>query len=175
MIHPGYMLNPGDMFSVDPERVLTATGAPKGAPVKRKKSAAEAGEEEIEESEEAAVEEPVEDKEEAAADSKDGAAAEDAAEGAAAEDDGYIKPGKKSAKEDPLNPIDPMKPYATPWRPRDFLSPFAFIPRYLEVNFNICHAVYLRHPVARPGSSEVPSPFGPETQQLAFHWFLRRR
>src|SRR5437763_8280251 len=29
MIYPGYMLNPGDMFQVDPERVLFAIGAPK--------------------------------------------------------------------------------------------------------------------------------------------------
>lgn len=73
------------------------------------------------------------------------------------------------------NPIDESKPYATPWRPRPFMSPFAFIPRYLEVNHNICAAVYLRHPVARPGLSEVPSPFSPETHQLAFNWYLRRR
>jgi len=73
------------------------------------------------------------------------------------------------------NPFDPEKPYATPWRPRPYMSPFAFVPRYLEVNHRICSAVYLRHPVARPGMSEVPSPFGGETQQLAFNWYLRRR
>lgn len=78
--------------------------------------------------------------------------------------------------EDPdPNPIDETKPYATPWSPRPYMSPFAFIPRYLEVNQRICSAVYLRHPVARPGLCEVPSPFAPETQQLAFTWYLRRR
>lgn len=66
-------------------------------------------------------------------------------------------------------------PYATPWRPRDYMSAFAFIPRYLEVNQNICAAVYLRHPVARPGLGEVPTPFSIETGQLAFNWYLRRR
>ena len=66
-------------------------------------------------------------------------------------------------------------PYATPWRPRDYMSAFAFIPRYLEVNQNICAAVYLRHPVARPGLAEVPTPFHVETGQLAFNWYLRRR
>ncbi|KAF3051856.1 mitochondrial 37S ribosomal protein nam9 [Didymella keratinophila] len=66
-------------------------------------------------------------------------------------------------------------PYATPWRPRDYMSAFAFIPRYLEVNQNICAAVYLRHPVARPGLAEVPTPFNIETGQLAFNWYLRRR
>jgi ribosomal protein S4 len=73
------------------------------------------------------------------------------------------------------NPIDASKPYATPWRPREYMSAFAFIPRYLEVNQNICSAVYLRHPVARPGLAEVPTPFHSETLGLAFNWYLRRR
>ncbi|KAJ9297524.1 hypothetical protein DTO271G3_4299 [Paecilomyces variotii] len=73
------------------------------------------------------------------------------------------------------NPIDSTKPYATPWRPRDYMSAFAFIPKYLEVNQNICAAVYLRHPVARPGFSEVPTPFGEGVGTAAFAWYLRRR
>ncbi|KAF1345097.1 hypothetical protein BDV97DRAFT_379126 [Delphinella strobiligena] len=73
------------------------------------------------------------------------------------------------------NPIDVRKPYATPWKPREFMSAFAFIPRYLEVNQKICTAVYLRHPVARPGLAEVPTPFHGETMALAFNWYLRRR
>ncbi|KAF2265990.1 alpha-L RNA-binding motif-containing protein [Lojkania enalia] len=73
------------------------------------------------------------------------------------------------------NKRDASKPYLTPWRPRDYMSAFAFIPRYLEVNQNVCAAVYLRHPVARPGLAEVPSPFSYETGQLAFNWYLRRR
>jgi hypothetical protein len=73
------------------------------------------------------------------------------------------------------NPPDPTKPYLTPWRPRDYMSAFAFIPRYLEVNQRICSAVYLRHPVARPGLGEVPTPFDIQTSQLAFNWYLRRR
>ncbi|KAK4920190.1 hypothetical protein LTR49_012289 [Elasticomyces elasticus] len=73
------------------------------------------------------------------------------------------------------NPIDVSKPYATPWQPRAFMSAFAFIPRYLEVNQNVCSAVYLRHPVARPGLAEVPTLFGGEVMGLAFNWYLRRR
>ncbi|KAA8647465.1 hypothetical protein EYZ11_004838 [Aspergillus tanneri] len=73
------------------------------------------------------------------------------------------------------NPIDSTKPYATPWRPRDYMSAFAFIPRYLEVNHSICAAVYLRHPVARPGVAEVPSPFSEQVTTPAFVWYLRRR
>lgn len=73
------------------------------------------------------------------------------------------------------NPVDHSKPYRTPWRPRNYMSAFAFIPRYLEVNQNICSAVYLRHPVARPGLAEVPTPLNAEAMGLAFNWYLRRR
>lgn len=75
---------------------------------------------------------------------------------------------------DEENPIDDSKPYATPWRPRPFMSAFAFIPRYLEVNPNICAAVYLRHPVARKGMAEVPTPFSYLTNQLTHNWYLER-
>ncbi|KAI0019508.1 alpha-L RNA-binding motif-containing protein [Xylariomycetidae sp. FL0641] len=78
-------------------------------------------------------------------------------------------------REDEENPIDASKPYATPWRPRNYMSPFACIPAYLEVNQNICSAVYLRHPVARPGQGEVPTPYNERVSQLAYNWYLRRR
>ncbi|KAK4204184.1 putative mitochondrial SSU ribosomal protein S4 precursor [Triangularia verruculosa] len=78
-------------------------------------------------------------------------------------------------EEEKINPYDPSKPYATPWRPRPYMSAFAFIPRYLEVHPKICAAVYLRHPVARPGKSEIPTPFDTQISQLAFNWYLRRR
>ncbi|KAK0388644.1 hypothetical protein NLU13_4887 [Sarocladium strictum] len=77
-------------------------------------------------------------------------------------------------KEDEENPYDPSKPYKTPWEPRPFMSAFAFIPRYLEVNPNVCAAVYLRHPVARKGMAEVPTPFSYLTNQLAHNWYLQR-
>lgn len=73
------------------------------------------------------------------------------------------------------NPIDASKSYATPWRPRPYMSAFAFVPRYLEVHHRICSAVYVRHPVARPGLAEVPTPYGSETNSLAYLWYLRRR
>ncbi|PFH55614.1 hypothetical protein XA68_17946 [Ophiocordyceps unilateralis] len=72
------------------------------------------------------------------------------------------------------NLVDDKKPYATPWRPRPYMSAFAFIPRYLEVNPYVCAAVYLRHPVARKGLAEVPTPFSYLTSQLAHNWYLGR-
>lgn len=77
-------------------------------------------------------------------------------------------------RRDEENPVDDSKPYATPWRPRPYMSAFAFIPRYLEVNPKICAAVYLRHPVARKGMAEVPTPFSYLTNQLTHNWYLER-
>ena len=88
------------------------------------------------------------------------------------EEEAAIRAAIAEARE---NPIDPSKPYATPWRPREWMSAFAFIPRYLEVHHKICSAVYLRHPVARPGLGEVPTPYSSEVNGLAFNWYLRRR
>ncbi|KAH6635356.1 hypothetical protein B0J18DRAFT_45255 [Chaetomium sp. MPI-SDFR-AT-0129] len=81
----------------------------------------------------------------------------------------------RAMRQERQNPKDSSKPYATPWRARDYMAPFAFIPRYLEVNQRICAAVYLRHPVARPGLAEVPTPFPPVVSQLAHNWYLKRR
>ena len=87
----------------------------------------------------------------------------------------YVQALREAMQRARENPVDESKPYATPWRPRPYMSAFAFIPRYLEVNHNICAAVYLRHPVARPNLAEVPTPFPADVQQLAFNWYLRRR
>ncbi|KAI1760315.1 alpha-L RNA-binding motif-containing protein [Hypoxylon sp. FL1150] len=285
MPYPAYRLNPGDMFQVDPERVLYATGAPKVDPKEgssKKKSSAGDTEAVIEEEESAAEESSEEIKATEAAEQDPETT--DVAEPTQADmkptrkqiqeltarakeilaDDGglgvsqkrklrhFIKdarpllsrtgrPGTTPAEiadelatmvsglnlsessgtsaleasfaqqqqpsssssfassEDPTadlseaerkklekrmaeylreeeeNPWDPSKPYRTPWRPRPYMSPFAFIPKYLEVNHNVCAAVYLRHPVARVGHAEVPTPFPVAVNQLAFNWYLRRR
>lgn len=86
-----------------------------------------------------------------------------------------LKTLRQALQEARDNPVDASKPYATPWRPREWMSAFAFVPRYLEVHQKICSAVYLRHPVARPGLAEVPTPYGLEVNSLAHNWYLRRR
>lgn len=68
---------------------------------------------------------------------------------------------------------DPKKPFFTPWKPRPFLSPFAILPHHLEISFKTCHAVYLRDPVARPGQSEVISPFDVPVHERAYMYYLR--
>ena len=282
MLHPGYRLNPGDMFQVEPEMVLYATGARKfkknyttskqdlaesRAKTKADKAARQE-EDEVEDDEGFSSEEEREAMEKAPEEHddpkkalrslvirarrvldskqelsgkrrkelreysrtvrttlsklrgieedkvegtigdletglaeimtkipedtlpKDQSAVLDAAKATQEQDAGWSQPSEPetpdSTKEDAAllhaalervreNPIDVTKPYATPWKPREFMSAFAFIPRYLEVNQNICSAVYLRHPVARPGLAEVPTPFHGETMGLAFNWYLKRR
>ncbi|KAL4928314.1 mitochondrial 37S ribosomal protein uS4m [Aspergillus undulatus] len=295
MRYPGYLLNPGDMFQVDPERVMFATGAPKTkeerreARLERRKAAeakeAEAAEEEGAEAKEEQAEseaqkeeeidpketlkgllsqaknimsrdkdvlpakrkqelrgfqksirrvmsrrtgqdaltdnleaqfdelmtrlkaikiqEKKQDKEESAStapkksedteadaasasdDDKPTEALSEAFRQASQNPEGSVDTSKLTEDEFETlkralvqmrdNPIDSSKPYATPWRPRDYMGAFAFIPRYLEVNHNVCAAVYLRHPVARPGFAEVPTPFGEQIATPAFAWYLRRR
>ena len=247
MIYPGYQLNPGDMFQVEPERVLYATGAPKdkadrraGRRLKAKKKESSKVTEEASKStteQEAEPETPQDNKKvlgfllteaksiinrdaisgkrkqdlrafqrlirrilskstasttvtdsldaqlmeltarlnisvpEATTETSE-APVEDPPATLSADDRRALRQAMIEARE---NPVDPSKPYATPWRPRDFMSAFAFIPRYLEVHHKICSAVYLRHPVARPGLGEVPTPFPSEMNALAFGWYLKRR
>lgn len=187
------MLNPGDMFSVDPEKVLLATGAAKNA---AKKLGVKPEAPKIVDPDLAAVQATIAAKAESdssnidpetstapigSPENPDGidvsatSTAEILPEPAAAPVSAPTSTGPYNPYAGPENPQDDSKPYLTPWRPKDLMAPFAFIPRYLEVNHNICHAVYLRHPVAGPGYSEIPSPFSSETQSLAYNWFLRRR
>ncbi|GAA5893673.1 mitochondrial 37S ribosomal protein uS4m NAM9 [Sporobolomyces salmoneus] len=58
----------------------------------------------------------------------------------------------------------------------DFAAPFLFIPPYIEPSFSTCSAVYLRHPTASPGVSEVPSPYEAdgEVMRLAWEYYVAR-
>jgi hypothetical protein len=68
------------------------------------------------------------------------------------------------------------KPY-TPFNLPDFASPFLFIPAYIEVSFQTCSAVYVRHPTARPGYSEIPTPYDADGEiiRLAWEWYSKVR
>jgi len=59
----------------------------------------------------------------------------------------------------------------------DYATPFIFVPAYLEVSFPTCSSVYLRHPTARPGYSEVPTPYNAdgEVVRLAWEWYAKVR
>lgn len=59
----------------------------------------------------------------------------------------------------------------------DYATPSVFIPAYLEVSFPTCSTVYLRHPTARPGYSEIPTPYDAdgEVVRLAWEWYAKVR
>ena len=65
----------------------------------------------------------------------------------------------------------------TPFRLPDYATPFIFIPAYLEVSFQTCSTVYLRHPTARPGYSEIPTPYDADGEviRLAWEWYSKVR
>lgn len=59
----------------------------------------------------------------------------------------------------------------------DYAAPFLFIPAYIEPSFATCSAIYVRHPTARPGYSEIPTPYDAdgEVVRLAWEWYAKRR
>jgi hypothetical protein len=65
----------------------------------------------------------------------------------------------------------------TPFNLPAYASPFIFIPAYLEVSFTTCSAIYVRHPTARPGYSEIPTPYDAdgEVVRLAWEWYSKVR
>jgi len=65
----------------------------------------------------------------------------------------------------------------TPFHLPDYATPFIFIPAYLEVSFPTCSTIYLRHPTARPGYSEIPTPYDAdgEVVRLAWEWYAKVR
>lgn len=65
----------------------------------------------------------------------------------------------------------------TPFTLPDYAAPFIFIPAYIEPSFLTCSAVYVRHPTARPGYSEIPTPYDADGEivRLAWEWYAKRR
>ncbi|KZT71181.1 alpha-L RNA-binding motif-containing protein [Daedalea quercina L-15889] len=158
-------LAPGDMFSVNPEAIRFL----------QRKAAPQEEDEKISEKDEAAEEAYAESESES-----EEAHSEDAAEpttkaseseSASAPDRDYRTAGLdkwKAGKGDTnLTPFH-LPPYA---------SPFIFIPAYIEASFATCSAIYLRHPTARPGYSEIPTPYDAdgELMRMAWEWYSKRR
>ncbi|KAF8066777.1 nam9 protein [Lyophyllum atratum] len=65
----------------------------------------------------------------------------------------------------------------TPFYLPHFASPWLFIPAYIEPCFTTCSAIYVRHPTARPGYSEIPTPYDAdgEVVRFAWEWYVQRR
>jgi hypothetical protein len=76
-----------------------------------------------------------------------------------------------------LSELDSEGKPLTPFNLPDYASPFLFIPAYIEVAFQTCSAIYVRHPTARPGYSEIPTPYDADGEivRLAWEWYVRVR
>lgn len=56
-----------------------------------------------------------------------------------------------------------------------YAQPHIFIPAYLLPSFLTCSAVYVRHPTARPGYSEIPSPYDADGEVMSLGWEFFKR
>ncbi|KAJ3370705.1 mitochondrial 37S ribosomal protein nam9 [Kappamyces sp. JEL0680] len=61
------------------------------------------------------------------------------------------------------------------WTPVDYMSPWMFIPTYLEVCFATCSAIFLRSPLVQPKRMEIPSPYPPNWHQLVYEWYAQKK
>ncbi|KAH7912890.1 hypothetical protein BJ138DRAFT_1060154 [Hygrophoropsis aurantiaca] len=84
---------------------------------------------------------------------------------------------KTSAAKPTPTPSEVTKETLTPFNLPPYASPFIFIPAYAEVSFATCSAIYVRHPTARPGYSEIPTPYDAdgEVVRLAWEWYSKMR
>lgn len=118
---------------------------------------------------------------EAAAEAAEEAASAEAAEGAEAAAEGEAAEGEEVAEKKSFKEVKAEKRAAraaeedkgTYFYLPEYASPHIFVPAYILPSFLTCSAVYVRHPTARPGYSEIPTPYdadGP-LQSLSWEWF----
>lgn len=82
-------------------------------------------------------------------------------------------PAKETKKKEDPDVVDGLTRFYLP----EYASPWLFIPAYIEVSFLTCSAVYVRHPTARPGYSEIPTPYDADGDviRFAWEWYAKRR
>jgi hypothetical protein len=158
------------LFSVDPAAILLLR-SPATIRSKAKKRSADEKLSAIEGEGEQGVEGEADAKASPPAGGEGEGASSEATNATASEDKGETKAGSSAAAAVPYEPeqVDYSKsPY--PFQLPDYAAPFLFIPQYLEVSFPTCSAIYLRHPSARPGVSEIPSPYDAAGEAMRLTW-----
>ncbi|TIA90144.1 hypothetical protein E3P99_01697 [Wallemia hederae] len=115
-------------------------------------------------------------KEQQSTEAEEGAeeAAEAATETAETPESNSSSPSSSSSSQhDPSDTPNHPRPFNLPL----YASPHIFIPPYIEPSFQTCSFIYLRHPTARPGYSEIPSPFAADgdVMKLAWEWYVGRQ
>lgn len=76
---------------------------------------------------------------------------------------------------EPTEPTDSRPKGVKSFNLPDFAAPFIFVPAYLEVSYPTCSAIYVRHPTAGPGYSEIPTPYAADGEivRLAWEWYQK--
>ncbi|PPR01195.1 hypothetical protein CVT26_016076 [Gymnopilus dilepis] len=69
-----------------------------------------------------------------------------------------------------IETVPSSKKELTPFHLPQYASPWLFIPAYIEVNFKTCSAIYVRNPTARPGYSEIPTPYDADGAVIRYAW-----
>ncbi|KAI0746313.1 hypothetical protein C8Q80DRAFT_1121177 [Daedaleopsis nitida] len=163
-------LAPGDMVSVDPKdiRFLQESAAPKADEEAEAESSEAAVTEEPAEAEESSPEQSTSSDAAADASTESIEASEEASKRSnKTRSSSLVNKNKKSSSSNGLTPFH-LPPYA---------APFLFVPAYLEPSFSTCSVIYLRHPTARPGYSEIPTPWDADGEivRLTWEWYSKRR
>ncbi|KAI0828524.1 alpha-L RNA-binding motif-containing protein [Trametes gibbosa] len=167
-INPNTRLAPGDMVSVDPAAIQFL----KERPGSEKGELTEVDEDASEITAEAAeAEDPSQEalEDSAAPETVDGS---DSLEAEATAE----KPKRSHSRKIP-SAVPTVGSDLTPFYLPAYASPFIFIPAYLELSFATCSVIYLRHPTARPGYSEIPTPWDADGEivRLTWEWYSKRR
>ncbi|EIW75934.1 alpha-L RNA-binding motif-containing protein [Coniophora puteana RWD-64-598 SS2] len=183
-------LAPGDMITVDP-KAIRFLQKPKDAAVEVEAEAESAADVVAEEAAaETAPAEPTPEQTSAAAAAEaeaEAASAPAEGEGEASSTPAPTTPKPKSTKPTKSTPRQPWEPRTppsstaaaplTPFHPPAYSAPWLFVPAFAEVSFATCSAVYVRHPTARPGYSEIPTPYDADGEivRLAWEWYVKVR
>lgn len=164
-ITPGRRLEPGDLFSVDPTYIPFLNYVHPAA-VEAAESTKENGEEgtstEVASTEEAEKSSSAESKEEPVVN-----------EGEPEDDSKSWGDVKEERRSKALDMVLGKPTFRLP----DYAAPCIFVPAYLETSFATCSAIYVRHPMAREGYSELPTPYDAdgEVMRLAWEWYNQVR
>ena len=170
MKNPNTLLEPGDIFTVNPV-VIPMLLAPKPGQKKELSADMEAAIDGSSAEASESIQVPAEavDGESAAeADAQPGTAeaSSSSSDPVSSTPRSKTKAKSRSSAETPTSHFT-LPPYA---------SPHIFVPAYLLPSYLTCSAVYVRHPTARPGYSEIPTPFdaGGTLMSLGWEWFKRK-
>jgi hypothetical protein len=169
--NPNTLLEPGDIFTVNPA-VIPMLLPPKPGQTK----------EELSDVLEAAIDGPAAEASETAEESTESENAETPAEpanetqnaAASSSSDRTRTQSKSPSKPKPKSP--PAETPTSHFTLPAYASPHIFVPAYLLPSYLTCSAVYVRHPTARAGYSEIPTPYdaGGQLMSLGWEWFKRK-